>query len=122
MFKTRENLTGEEPFKVSLQYILDQYMYTNSLAAIFAYYKLTGIRVEIVPESRNSALSSVEEVNNDKWTIPYPMVFFSYRSGNDSLQTVAECRSNSQSIVLNPNHNILVHKQYFFLFQNFGSF
>lgn len=106
MFKTRENLTGEEPFKVSLQYILDQYMYTNSLAAIFAYYKLTGIRVEIVPESRNSALSSVEEVNEQKWTIPYPMVFFSYRSGNNSLQTVAECRSNNQSIVLNPNQKV----------------
>lgn len=105
-FKTREEKTGEEPFKVSLQYILDQYMYTNSLAAIFAYYKLTGIRVEIVPESRNLTLSSVEEVNEAKYTVPYPMVFFSYRSGTNDLQTVAECRSNNQSIVLNPNQKV----------------
>ena len=105
-FATRVSMTGEEPFKVSLQYVLDQYMYTNSLAAIFAYYKLTGIRVELVPESRNSALSSIEEIENEKYTIPYPMVFFSYRSGNNSLQTVAECRSNNQSIVLNPNQKV----------------
>lgn len=105
-FKTRATMDGEEPFKISLQYVLDQYMYTNSLAAIFAYYKITGIRVELVPESRNCGLSSVEEVNDLKWTVPYPMVYFSYRSGNNSLQTVAECRSNNQSIILNPQQKI----------------
>ena len=105
-FLTREGANGEDPFKVSLQFILDQYMYTNSLAAIFAYYKLTGIRVEVVPESRNSALSSVEEINNEKYTVPYPLVYLSFRAGNNSLQNVSECRSNNQSIVLNANQKV----------------
>ena len=57
-YKTRALLNQEEPYKVTLQYVLDQYMYTNSLKAIFAYYKLTGIRVEIIPESRNIGMYS----------------------------------------------------------------
>lgn len=105
-FATRASMNGEDPFKISLQYVLDQYMYTNSLAAIFAYYKLTGIRVEIVPESRNSALSSVEIINDEKYTVPYPMVFLSFRAGNNSWQTVSECRANNQSIVLNANQKV----------------
>ena len=105
-FATRASMSGEEPFKVSLQYVLDQYMYTNPLAEIFAYYKLTGIRVEVVPESRNSALSTIEIINDEKYTVPYPMVFLSFRAGNNSWQTVAECRSNNQCIILNPNQKV----------------
>lgn len=105
-FKTRALLANEEPFKVTLQYVLDQYMYTNSLKAIFAYYKLTGIRVEIIPESRNSGLYSTYEAQDAKFGIPYPMIFFSYRSGTNDLQTVADCRANNQSIVLDPGRKV----------------
>lgn len=75
-YKTRALLNQEEPYKVTLQYVLDQYMYTNSLKSIFAYYKLTGIRVELIPESRNIGMTSTYEANDVKYAIPYPMIFF----------------------------------------------
>lgn len=101
-YKTRALLNQEEPYKITLQYVLDQYMYTNSLRSIFAYYKITGIRVELIPESRNIGMYSTYEAQDQKYAVPYPMIFFSYRSGSNDLQTVAECRANNQSIVLDP--------------------
>ena len=105
-FKTRALLPNDEPYKITLQSVLDQYMYTNSLKAIFAYYKLTGIRVELIPESRNTGIYTTYEAQDAKYVVPYPMIFFSYRSGTNDAQNVADCRANNQSIVLDPCRKI----------------
>lgn len=63
------------------------------LQRIFAYYRLTGIRVEVIPDARNQSmnLSSVE----------YP-VYFGWRMGNVAAMTLNEIRSVNQSMLLNP--------------------
>lgn len=111
-FKTRENQsTYTNRQIVNLGDIMAQYAYTQILAGLFSYYRPTGIRVEIVPEARNSSIDSVffqprGDQDPLKYEVPYPQVMFSYRAGDTSLQTLAEVRANNQSIMLNPSEKV----------------
>lgn len=110
-FKTRENQVGADQRRVvNLGDMLQQYAYTQVLQGLFSYYRPTGIRIEVVPEARNSTIDSTFfQVVGDqqvKWEIPYPQVMVSYRAGSNAAQNLTEVRSNNQSIVLNPSEKI----------------
>lgn len=107
MFARREALGGENRFCVNLGVIMQSYTYYNILRGLFSYYKLTGIRVELIPESRNAALSSMITIDNTSYNLPYPQIMFSYRGGDNNSQTLAEVKANNQSIMLNPNQRMV---------------
>ena len=69
-------------------------------------YKLTGIKVEIVPESRNAALPSTIRLDEVYYNLPYPQIMFSYRGGSNNSQTLSEVKANNQSILLNSNQRV----------------
>lgn len=106
--------TGRAYFKatnasvVTLTQIMQAYSYVNVLSGIFAYYKITGIRIEIVPDARNVNLDKEVAIPNigDHEQVIEPVVMVSYRAGNDNEQSLAEAKANNQSIVLNPHQKV----------------
>lgn len=82
---------------LTLAVIFNAYTYLNTLAGLFSYWKITGIRIEIIPEARNNAIPS----NTDE-----KYVMISYRAGNNTLQTFNEVKANNQSITLDPINKI----------------
>lgn len=88
---------------VGLNNIQAAYSLDASLSSIFSYYRPTGIRVEVVPEARNSNLPLTFTYNNISYNVPVYYQVLSYRAGNSTAQTLAEAKANNQSIVLNAN-------------------
>lgn len=86
---------------VNLQEILEGYTYNNVLNGLFSYYKLTGIKVECVPDARNTTLVSSIEKDNIERPVFFPDVMLSYRSGSSEKQTLTEVKANNQSMLLN---------------------
>ena len=106
MFLSRETMGGDNRFTCNLGVIMQSYTYYNTLRGLFSYYKLTGIKVEIVPESRNSALPSTIRMEEVYYNLPYPQIMFSYRGGSNNSQTLSEVKANNQSILLNSNQRV----------------
>lgn len=73
--------------------ILEGYSYAIVLAGLFSYYKITGIGIEITPDSRNS---SIDPINVN------PVVYISYRAGNSNTQVLQEIKSNNNTVILDP--------------------
>ena len=73
--------------------ILEGYSYAVILAGLFSYYKITGIGIEVTPESRNSSIPAAN-VN--------PIVYISYRAGNSNSQVLQEVKSNNNTMILDP--------------------
>lgn len=92
---------------LTIAQIFNHYSYKNTLSGLFSYYKITGIRVEITPEARNSTLPS--SVTVQAATLPTIMeqVYLSYRAGNNDIQTLQEVRANNQSILLDPYNKVV---------------
>ena len=100
-FKTTNSTT------VTLVNIMQNYTYTNVLAGIFSYYKITGIRIEVTPDARNTNLPKTINVPNlGDENVMEPVVMISYRAGNDNEQSLTEAKANNQSIVLNPKQKV----------------
>ena len=93
---------------VTLTQIMQAYSYVNVLSGIFAYYKITGIRIEVTPDARNVNLDktvNIPVLEQDEQVLE-PVVMVSYRAGNDNEQSLAEVKANNQSIVLNPHQKV----------------
>lgn len=113
MFPVAAN-TGRAYFKstntkvVTLSRIMQDYAYVNLLSGIFSYYKITGIRIEVTPDARNSNLDKTVNIpvleQNEQ--VLEPVVMVSYRAGNDNEQSLVEAKANNQSIVLNPRQKV----------------
>jgi hypothetical protein len=92
---------------VTLTAIMQNYAYTNILAGLFSYYKITGIRVEVTPDARNANLEKTIQIPNiGNESVIEPVVMVSYRSANDNEQSLTEAKANNQSIVLSPSQKI----------------
>lgn len=91
---------------VSLGDVQAGYSYTQSLMSLFSYYRPTGIRVEITPESRSLNLPNTYKNQNVDHVVPTVPVILSYRAGNNSAQSFTEAKANNQSIVLNSNAKV----------------
>lgn len=105
--------TGRAYFRTSNSYVItlvnvmQSYTYTNVLAGLFSYYKITGIRVEVVPDARNSGLPKTVTVPNlGEEQVQEPVVMVSYRAASDGEQTLAEVKANNQSMVLSPSQKV----------------
>lgn len=103
----RGNAVGQDQqVVVTLGDVGTQYSYNASLQALFSYYRPTGIRIEAVPDSRNAALPSSVNINNQSYSVPFPMTMISYRMGSNASQTLGEAKANNQSMVLNSQQKV----------------
>ena len=92
---------------ITLVQVMQNYTYTNILAGLFSYYKITGIRVEVTPDARNVNLEKTVQVPNlGDQPVVEPVVMVSYRSANDNEQNLSEAKANNQSIVLSPQQKV----------------
>ena len=92
---------------ITLVQVMQNYTYTNILAGLFSYYKITGIRIEVVPDARNVNLEKTVNVPNlGDQPVVEPVVMVSYRAANDAEQTLTEAKANNQSIVLSPSQKV----------------
>lgn len=91
---------------VSLGSVQAGYSYTESLKSLFSYYRPTGIRIEVTPESRSLNLSNTYLHQNVNHVVPTVPVILSYRMGNNTAQSFTEAKANNQSIVLNSNAKV----------------
>lgn len=106
-WKLRENQAGQDAkCVVNLGDIGTQYSYNAVLQSLFSYYRPTGVRIEAIPDSRNSGLASSIVVGNNTFTYPYPYVMIAYRMGNNASQTLGEVKANNQSILLNTQQKV----------------
>lgn len=106
-WKLRENAAGQDQqVVITLGDVGTQYSYNASLQALFSYYRPTGVRIEVVPDSRNAALPSSVTINNVAYSIPYPTAMISYRMGSNASQTLGEAKANNQSILLNSSQKV----------------
>lgn len=94
--KRADNIEARRSY-VTFTEMMNQYMYTNTLAGLFSYYKLTGIRIEVIPDARNNGLGADSED---------PELYISYRHGSNNGFTLQECRSNNQSIMLDSTQRV----------------
>lgn len=91
---------------LNLNRFMTTYPYTATLQGLFSYYKITGIRVEISPDPRNYTLPTTVIVGGVNLPNYSPVVYFSYRAGNNTIQTLNEAKSNNQSVILSPTGKI----------------
>lgn len=94
------------PHIIKLSDIMQGYAYKNVLSGLFSYYKITGIRVEVIPDARNNQLDKTVTILNTATPVAETSIMVSYRAGDDTEQTLAECKANNQSILLNPRERI----------------
>lgn len=73
--------------------ILSGYTYSVTLAGIFSYYRLTGIRIEITPDARNQSLPAA--------SVEVPL-YISFRAGDNAAQSINQIKANNNSILCNP--------------------
>ena len=92
---------------LKIEQLFNHYAYKNTLAGLFSYYKITGIRVEVTPEARNSTLPATVMFNQNTLPTIMEQVYLSYRAGSNIIQNLAEVRANNQSILLDPNNRIV---------------
>ena len=87
-----EPLVADRSF-ITNQLVLNGYSYIQILAGLFSYYKLLGIRLEVIPEARNTNLDP---------QIGQVQVYLSYRAASALIQTLQEVKANNRSLVLDP--------------------
>ena len=75
------------------QNCLTGYTYAIMLSGIFSFYKIAGIRVEVIPDSRNNSLDPANAPR---------AAYLSYRSGDNAIQTFDQVKANNLSILLDP--------------------
>lgn len=111
IFNSRRNeQVAQNQFLLTNSQSFQGYTYINTLAGIFSYYKLLGVRVEVTPDARNQSLpaNSVQ-----------PNLYLSYRAGVNNGQTIGEIKANNQTLIMNP-----VQKQvkYFRVYNESGKY
>lgn len=92
---------------LKIEQIFNHYSYKNTLSGLFSYYKITGIRVEITPEARNSTLPNSIMAQGSVIPTIIEQAYLSYRAGNNAIQTLQEVRANNQSVLLDPYNKIV---------------
>ena len=95
-FLSRANDVGLNRSLLTNQQVLEGYTFSVSLAGIFSYYKITGIGIEVIPSARNSSINQPGAQN--------PVVYLSYRAGNNTIMTLAEIKCINQTLILDPNN------------------
>ena len=84
-----QQLVGDRSILTN-QSCLTGYTYAIMLSGIFSFYKIAGIRVETIPDSRNNSL--------DPANVPRA-TYLSYRSGDNAIQTFDQVKANNLSIL-----------------------
>ena len=102
-----EDILWADKGLLTLERIFNQYTYKNTLSGLFSYYKITGIRVEITPEARNSTLPAQVTVQGSTFPTIIEQAYLSYRAGSNIIQNLNEVRSNNQSVLLDPYNKIV---------------
>ena len=92
------------------QNVFEGYTYLNTLAGIFSYYKLIGIRLEVTPDARNQSIGVATAE---------PTLLLSYRAGNSNSQTINEMKANNQTLVMN---SVQKQVRYFRVFNDDGKY
>lgn len=94
---TGAGVNGQDVSFISLSELLKKYPKNDSLRSMFSYVTITGVRVEVIPHSLNTATSLTQQ---------YP-VAFAYVSGtnnNPDNITFNDLQSVNSSIILDPSN------------------
>lgn len=92
---------------LTIEQLFKHYAYKNTLSGLFSYYKITGIRVEVTPEARNTTLPTTVTVQAATLPTVMEQVYLSYRAGSNVIQNLNEVRANNQSILLDPYNKMV---------------
>ena len=91
----------------TLSKILQGYSYTQVLAGLFSFYKITGIALEIIPK-----------YNNRDQVTDQVDVYLGYRVGNDDHMTLSEIKAVNQNLLLDPRNR---QRKYFRTLGDYGN-
>lgn len=92
--------------RITLAQIMEGYSYKNVLSGLFSYYKITGIRIEIIPDVRNANLEKKVTIRDVEVSVVQAVAMISYRAGDDTAQTLSQVKTNNQSVLLDPNNKV----------------